>query len=251
VLAELAERVRALNPRALVISEMETGDMRPIEVWGHDAQWADEFHHELHVLLSREHAGYYANYDGSVEGLARQLERRPPSRLVFCSQNHDQVGNRALGDRPASDELAIRAAALLFAPQTPLLFMGEEYGERRPFMFFTDHADPAIASATREGRVREVHGGVAGAELPDPQDPATFERSKLDPSHGDAVLLALYTRLLAFRRLLRASVEAEVEVKVEINGGLLRLARGRAVLILNFSDGELDGVPRRGVRLDV
>ena len=89
----------------LVIAEMETGDLRPIEEWGLDAQWADELHHLLHVLLTGEHDGYYADYQPSVTELARQLERTPSERLVVCSQNHDQVGNRAVGDRPAADEL--------------------------------------------------------------------------------------------------------------------------------------------------
>ena len=87
------------------------------------------------------------------------------------SQNHDQVGNRALGDRPAAGELRLRAALTLFAPQIPLLFMGEEYGERRPFQFFTDHDDPFVADATREGRRREFaeFAAFAGEDVPDPQ----------------------------------------------------------------------------------
>ena len=109
LLAELAERVREANPRALVISEIEPGDLRPLRAWGHDAQWADELHHELHVLLTGERDGYYGDY-GSLEGLAAQLERTPAERLVVCSQNHDQVGNRALGDRPRPEELRLRAA---------------------------------------------------------------------------------------------------------------------------------------------
>ena len=122
---------------------------------GHDAQWADELHHELHVLLSGETFGHYEGY-GSVSGLARQLERKPAERLVVCSQNHDQVGNRAFGDRPEEHELEPRARTLLFAPQTPLIFMGQEYGERAPFRFFTDHDDPEIAEATRQGRKQRV-----------------------------------------------------------------------------------------------
>ncbi len=189
VLAELAERVRAIAPETLIVSEMETGNLAPVERWGHDAQWADEFHHELHVLLTGERDGYYAGY-GTVEGLARQLLHTPPEPLVFCSQNHDQVGNRAAGDRPATDELPLRAALLLFAPQTPLLFMGEEYGERNPFQFFTDHIDPRVAEATRQGRRREFAGfaGFAAEDVPDPQAIETFERSKLDRSKADEEL---------------------------------------------------------------
>jgi maltooligosyltrehalose trehalohydrolase len=225
VLAELAERVTP----ALVISEIEPGDLRPIEDWGHDAQWADELHHELHVLLTGEREGYYAEY-GSLEGLARQLERTPPERFVVCSQNHDQVGNRALGDRPRPEELRIRAAVTLFAPQTPLLFQGEEYGERRPFQFFTDHVDPTIAEATREGRRREfaAFAGFAGEEVPDPQAPETFERSKLDPTAADDALRAFYRELLALRRGLPREVSTSVE------GRVLRVRRGEVELVADF-----------------
>ena len=239
VLAELATRVHALNPCALVISEMTTGDSRPIDVWGHDAMWADEFHHVLHVLLTGEQEGYYENYRPSVTELGRQVQRTPPERLVFCSQNHDQVGNRALGDRPARDELEFRAAALLFAPQTPLLFMGEEYGERQPFQFFTDHDDPLIAQATREGRKEEfaTFAAFSGTEVPDPQDPATFERSKLRPEEGDADLLAFYKRLVRLRR----DLPREVAVEADESARVLRVSRGRAELALD--------VPTRGVAL--
>jgi maltooligosyltrehalose trehalohydrolase len=232
VLAELADRVRAIDDRVLVIAEMETGDLRPIEEWGLDAQWADEFHHVLHVLLTNEDEGYYGGYQPSVSALGRQLERVPPERLVFASQNHDQVGNRALGDRPAVDELRIRAATLLLAPQTPLLFMGEEYGERRPFQYFTDHHDPAIAEATREGRRREFAHFTAfsGEEVPDPQDPATFERSRLEPGNGDDQLRAFYKQLLALRRELPRAVEIDVDEGAET----LRLRRGRVELQLDF-----------------
>ena len=114
-------------------------------------------------------------------------EDRPAERLVICAQNHDQVGNRALGDRlPAGRAPARRGRALLFAPQVPLLFMGEEYGETAPFQFFTDHDDPAIATATREGRRKEFakFAAFAGEDVPDPQALATFERSKLRPGGG-------------------------------------------------------------------
>jgi maltooligosyltrehalose trehalohydrolase len=175
VLKELRERVDGF-----VISEMETGDLRPIEQWGHDAQWEDALHHELHVLLTGEHEGYYANY-GTADGLKRELERSNP-RFVACAQNHDQVGNRAAGDRlpPEQDRLAL--TVVLLSRDTPLVFMGEEYGETRPFQFFTDHIDPAIAEATREGRKKEfaAWASFSGEGVPDPQSPETFERSKLD-----------------------------------------------------------------------
>ena len=226
VLAELAERVREANPRALVISEMETGDLRPIADWGHDAQWADELHHELHVLLTGEREGYYEPYRGSVADLARLVEREPAERLVLCVQNHDQVGNRAVGDRPPPAAARLQAAILLFAPQTPLLFMGEEYGERRPFQFFTDHIDPAIAEATREGRKREFarFAGFSADDVPDPQARETFERSKLDPDAGDEELRAFYGELLRLRRELPREVEASGDDETRV----LRVRRGES-----------------------
>jgi maltooligosyltrehalose trehalohydrolase len=233
VLAELADRVRAVDPRALVTSEMETGDLRPIGEWGHDAQWADDLHHVLHVLLTGEREGYYSEYEPSVEELWRTLMRTPAERLVVCSQNHDQVGNRALGDRPKPDELPLRAATVLLAPQTPLLFMGEEYGEQRPFQFFTDHIDPAIAEATREGRRREfeLFSAFSGQDVPDPQDPETFERSKLDPGAGDPEVRDLYKRLLELRRELPKGISIEADE----NAGVLRICRGDVEVVLDFS----------------
>jgi maltooligosyltrehalose trehalohydrolase len=247
VLAELAARVRAIDPRTLVTSEMETGDLRPIEQWGHDAQWADEFHHLLHVLLTGEREGYYGDYAPSVAALARQYERTPAPRLIFCSQNHDQVGNRALGDRPPRGELRLRAAALLLAPQTPLLFMGEEYGEQQPFQFFTDHTDPAIAEATRVGRAREFESFTAfsGEDVPDPQAPETFERSKLAPEAGDSALRSFYTSLLAARR----EFPTDVAVEPDERACTLRIRRGSLSALLNFSEREVEGVPPRDVQV--
>jgi maltooligosyltrehalose trehalohydrolase len=175
VLRELRDRVGGL-----LISETEPGDMRPTEEWGHDAQWADALHHELHVLLTGEREGYYAGY-GTLKGLERELERSAP-RFVACAQNHDQVGNRALGDRLPPDQDRIALLVVLLSRDTPLVFMGEEYGETRPFQFFTDHIDPRIAEATREGRKQEfaAWASFAGEDVPDPQARETFERSKLD-----------------------------------------------------------------------
>jgi maltooligosyltrehalose trehalohydrolase len=234
VLVELADRVRELDPRTLVISEMEVGDLRPIEEWGHDAQWADEFHHEQHVLITGERDGYYADYRGSVADLARQLERTPPERLVFCVQNHDQVGNRAVGDRPPAAAARLQTALLLFAPQTPLIFMGQEYGERTPFQYFTDHVDPAIAEATREGRRREFGGfaGFSADDVPDPQALETFEHSRLDPAHGDPDLRAFYAELLR----LRGELPRQVSVAADEERRILRVRRGSVELVADFAN---------------
>src|SRR5262249_25520495 len=152
VCAELKQRVGD----ALVISETAVGDRRPIEEWGHDAQWFDATHHGLHVLLTGEAEGYYSGF-GPLGRLGQDLQGRghDPRRLVVYAQNHDQNGNRADGDRLPEDALRVAAAVTLFSPCTPLLFMGEEWFERVPFQYFTDHDDPASANTAREGRRRE------------------------------------------------------------------------------------------------
>jgi maltooligosyltrehalose trehalohydrolase len=232
VMVELADRTRAARPAALVIAEMEVGDRRPITKWGHDAQWADEFHHALHVLLTGEHDGYYASY-GRVADLARAYEEKPAERLVICAQNHDQVGNRAFGDRLPAQARRVAAACVLFAPHLPLLLMGEEYGESAPFQFFADHDDPAIAEATREGRRREFakFAAFAGEDVPDPQARSTFERSRVDPARRDDELARLYAELIAMRRALPREVETEVDEEAR----RLRVRRGNAELSVDFT----------------
>ena len=175
LMRELRERVDGL-----LISETRPDDLRPTEQWGHDAQWNDALHHELHVLLTGEREGYYAAY-GTAEGLRRELERSNP-RFVACAQNHDQVGNRAAGDRLPPDKDRLALVTVLLSRDTPLVFMGEEYGETRPFLFFTDHIDPRIADATRKGRKKEfaAWASFTHEDVPDPQALETFERSKLD-----------------------------------------------------------------------
>jgi maltooligosyltrehalose trehalohydrolase len=231
VLAELAERVRASNPRALVISEMELGNRAPIEEWGHDAQWEDGLHHALHVLLTGEREGYYRPY-GKVADLARAIEDPAGERLVVCAQNHDQVGNRAVGDRPPPETRRIAAACVLLSPHVPLLFMGEEYGETAPFQFFTDHDDPAIAEATRAGRREEFRRfkAFAGEDVPDPQARETFERSRLEPAAGDPELRAFYAELIRVRRGLPPEVETDFDEKRRV----LRVRRGGVELVADF-----------------
>jgi maltooligosyltrehalose trehalohydrolase len=153
---------------------------------------------------------------------------------VVCAQNHDQVGNRALGDRLPEDALRVAAAVTLFSPCTPLLFMGEEWFETAPFQFFTDHIDPAIADATREGRRREFADFVSfsGAEVPDPQAVETFLRSKLEPREPDP----LYRELLALRRELPNELDAEADE----NANVLRLRRGKATLVADFANRRVE-----------
>jgi maltooligosyltrehalose trehalohydrolase len=229
ICAELAARVRDASPRALVISEMAVDDWRPIDEWGHDAQWADATHHDLHALLTGEHDGYYADR-GSVTQLAADLEGdgHDPRRLVVCAQNHDQVGNRAVGDRLPPDALRVAAAVVLFSLCTPLLFMGEESLESHPFQFFTDHLDPAIADATREGRRREFEAfaSFSGEDVPDPQAIETFERSKLAQAEPDA----LYRELLELRR----GLPRDLVVEADEAANVLRMRRGGVEVVADF-----------------
>ena len=228
VLAELADRVRAANPRALVISEVGPPDFRPLTDWGHDAMWLDNLHHALHVALTGERDGYYASFDGSMASIAAELARPEGAQIVACAQNHDQVGNRALGDRLPAAKRRVAAAVVLFSPLTPLLFQGEEWGETAPFRFFTDHIDPFVADATRAGRRREFAGfaGFAG-DVPDPQGRDSFEASRLSQAEPED----LYVRLLRLRR----ELPRELEVAVDEEARTLALRRGRATLRVDFA----------------
>src|SRR5215208_4109587 len=227
VLKELRDRVKALSTDAFVISEMGPEDFRPLEEWGHDAMWLDNLHHELHVLLTGEREGYYADF-GTMDGLVHELTREHPEQLVVCAQNHDQVGNRAVGDRLPPDAHRVALAVVLFSTATPLVFMGEEYDESRPFQFFTDHIDPFIADATREGRRREFakFSAFGGGEVPGPQAVETFDRSKLEPREPEP----LYRALLSLRRELPRELEATAD------GNRLTLRRGSATLVADMDN---------------
>jgi maltooligosyltrehalose trehalohydrolase len=229
VLAELADRVHAANPDALVISEMGPPDFRPLREWGHDAMWLDDLHHALHVALTGEQDGYYGDFDGSMARIAAELGRPEGAQIVAAAQNHDQVGNRALGDRLPDAKRRLAASVVLFSTYTPLLFQGEEYGETAPFRFFTDHVDPFIADATREGRRREFEGfaGFRG-DVPDPQDAESFELSKLTPREPEQ----LYADLLR----LRHELPRRLEVATDEDARRLTLRRGRATLEVDFAN---------------
>lgn len=241
LLEELTVETAALSahlgrPLSL-IAESDLNDPRLITPraaggYGLTGQWNDDLHHAVHTAVSGERQGYYADF-GSLACLAQTLThgffhagtyssfrgrthgvplRRdliPGSALLGYTCTHDQIGNRALGDRPSAyltpGQLAVKAALVLLSAGTPMLFMGEEWGARTPFQFFTSHTDPAVAAATAAGRRAEfAEHGWATDEVPDPQDPATFTRSTLDwtePTHEPhARLLACYRALLALRK---------------------------------------------------
>ncbi|WP_438019502.1 malto-oligosyltrehalose trehalohydrolase [Sorangium sp. So ce315] len=237
ILREIAERARAAGGgrRVVVIAEDSLNDARlvtPVEQGGHglDGVWADDFHHELRVCFAGDRDGYFEDHEGTAETIAATIRKGwlyegqvskhagkprgtpaepvPPPRFVHCIQNHDQIGNRALGDRLGETvtQAAFRtmSALLLITPYTPLLFMGQEWNARTPFQYFTDH-NAELGRLVTEGRRREFQyfTSFSGAEVPDPQDPRTFQRSKLDfrerqrPEH--AGVLAWYRELLGLR----------------------------------------------------
>jgi maltooligosyltrehalose trehalohydrolase len=267
IVAAIARRAHAANPRALVIAESGLNDpkvVRPPERggWGCDAAWADDFHHALHVALTGETDGWYEEFtdlgtlvkafhrphvhDGTFSTFRGRRFGAPaddvaPERFVVFSANHDQVGNRAFGDRLPAEARPLAALLTCLAPFTPMLFQGEEYGERAPFLFFSDHIDPEIAAATREGRRREFAAFEAfGREVPDPQDPATFAASKLTRDGEPPGMRELYEAVLD----LRAEVGGE-EAEAEHEDRRLTVRRGPYRILANFSEQPwpLDGEP--------
>jgi maltooligosyltrehalose trehalohydrolase len=264
IVAAIARRVHALEPGAYVIAESGLNDprvMRPTDRGGYDcdAAWADDFHHALRTLITDEHDGYYADF-GEVADLAKAMHRPhvddgryspfrrrrfgapaddvPVERFVVFAQDHDQVGNRAFGDRLPAEARPLAAFCTLLSPFTPMLFMGEEYGEPAPFQFFTNHIDPDIAEATRNGRRQEFARFAAfgdANEIPDPEDPATFQRSKLS-RQVDPAILALYGQLIRARRQLPAGDADEIRFD-EVDRWLL-VRRGPFEIVCNF-DREL------------
>ncbi|MGA9858716.1 MAG: malto-oligosyltrehalose trehalohydrolase [Solirubrobacteraceae bacterium] len=274
IVAAVARRVHAVDTRAHVIAESGMNDpvvMRSPDRggWGCDAAWADDFHHALRTLITEERDGYYADF-GSVAQLAKAFHRPhvddgdyspfrrrrfgapaediAPEAFVVFSQNHDQVGNRAYGDRMPAAARPLAAFCTLLSPFTPQLFMGEEYGELAPFQFFSNHIDEEIAIATREGRRAEFASFAAfGGEVPDPEDPATFERSKLS-RRRDPGLVRLYRELIAARRRLAAGTPQEIEFDERYRWLIVR--RGEHQLVCNLGTGPVT-VPCDGETIEL
>jgi maltooligosyltrehalose trehalohydrolase len=256
IVAAIARRVHAANPRALVIAESGLNDpkvMRSPERggWGCDAAWADDFHHALRVALTGETDGWYAEFtdlgtlakafhrphvhDGTYSTFRGRRFGAPaddvaPERFVVFSADHDQVGNRAFGDRLPVAARPLAALLTCLAPFTPMLFQGEEYGETAPFLFFSDHIDAEIADATRAGRRREFAAFAAfGREVPDPQDPQTFLDSKLTRAGDPPGLRELYAAALALRPAL-----TEEEAHADCSDRRLTVRRGPYRILANF-----------------
>lgn len=279
ILRELAELAQSLSPPRLLIAEDERNLAALVQETGLDAVWADDFHHQLRVTLTGERSGYYAAYHASVPGIAEAINRgwlyagqhdpvsgrargTSPDALaahafVYCIQNHDQVGNRALGDRLSErvgyERFRGASLLLLFLPMTPLLFMGQEWSATTPFLYFTDH-EPELGKLVTEGRRREFSAfpGFADAEqralIPDPQAEATFRSSKLRWSERELgehrATLDLYRAALTLRRtdpVLAGSTRKQLLASAAEDVLIVNRWRGnqRRVLIVNFQTSEL------------
>jgi maltooligosyltrehalose trehalohydrolase len=276
-LEQLAMEVKDLEAHLgrhlVLIAESDLNDPRvvtPREAsgFGIDAQWSDDFHHALHSVLTGERFGYYQDF-GSFEHLAKALRnayvydgrfstfrgrphgRRPQglssSRFLGYLQTHDQVGNRAKGERSSRlmtlDRLKIGAALVVCSPFVPMLFQGEEYAASSPFLYFSDHVDPEIGRAVSEGRRREFAAfGWSPEEVPDPQDAATFEQSKLDWSELDREphrgMLEWHRQVISLRRSIPALTDGQLDrVGVRIDGcqQWLVLRRGEIAVACNMA----------------
>jgi maltooligosyltrehalose trehalohydrolase len=292
ILEEMAIETAALSAHLgrplTLVAESDLNDTRLVTPregggYGLDAQWSDDFHHALHVALTGETSGYYADFaplsalakvcnrgffhDGSwssfrgrAHGAPVDTAHMPAWRLVVCSQDHDQIGNRARGDRLTEhlddDQLACAALLTLCGPFTPMLFMGEEWAASTPFQFFTSHPEPELGRITAEGRIKEFERmGWDAAEVPDPQDPATFERSKLDWSEHSggrhARLLDVYRHLAALRRSLPELTDpafSSLTAYANEETRVFTMRRGDLLLAVNFGT-EPTTLPESGALL--
>jgi maltooligosyltrehalose trehalohydrolase len=270
--AALANQVR--RPLFL-IAESDSNDPRVVartEVGGYgmDAQWSDDFHHALHAALTGEKSGYYSDFGGLAPVAValrqafvhageytprrRRVHGRKPvgisgTRFLGYLQNHDQVGNRAAGERSSHlmsvGRLKVGAALVLLSPFVPMLFQGEEWGASTPFQYFTDHSDPSLGRAVSEGRRREFASfGWAPEDVPDPQAVETLERSKLQwdevTASPHAELLDWHRRLIELRRSVPALTDGRmdaVRVSYDEAAGWLVVGRGPVVVAANIGDG--------------
>ena len=283
ILRELADETAALSAEVgrplTLIAESDLNDPTMIDPAGHGmtAQWSDDYHHALHVALTGETTGYYEDF-ASLGALAKTATRgffhdgtfssfrgrdhgrpipesTPTWRLVTFSQDHDQIGNRAVGDRLTASldegQLAIAAVLTLAGPFTPMLFMGEEWAASTPWQFFTSHPEQELGEIVAQGRIKEFERmGWDPAVVPNPQDPATFSRSKLDWSERSegrhARILAIYRELARLRRelpQLRDASFASLFAEFDDATGYFRLDRGSLSILVNFGSEPLPLIP--------
>lgn len=277
-------RAAALGRIIPVIAESDLNDRRVIDGvkrggYGLAGQWNDDFHHALHTVLTGERDGYYADF-GSVDQLAKAYtdgfvydgqpsafrgrphgtptRDLPAEQFVVCAQDHDQVGNRAQGERLGAlvgfEALKVAAAAVLLSPNVPLLFMGEEYGEPSPFLYFASFEDQGLGEAVRRGRREEFARFAWSGEIPDPQAPAAFERSRLHWELQDRVphrpLWSYYRELIRLRhayRVLGPGGKRHLAARPAGEGKVLeiwrRYGRGEAAVLL-FNLGPEGTQPR-------
>ncbi len=273
---EVSSRSTFLRRPMPLIAESDLNDPRLITAregggYGLTAQWSDDFHHALYVSLTGDISGYYADFDslaalgkvyesgffhtgtrssfrGRTHGHPIDTWRTPTWRLVVCSDNHDQIGNRATGERLSSKispaRQAIAAMLTLLSPFTPMIFMGEEWGAETPWRFFTSHPERELAERVRAGRLEEFSQMEwVTSDVPDPQDPRTFEASRLDwselekPSHAE--LLDFTRRLITIRRSYPDFTDPRFEEGRALSNdeaGWLLLERGDMVMVVNFGD---------------
>jgi len=279
ILRELSHMVSSLEPRKILVGEDERNDPDTMNVLGLDAVWADDFHHQVHVALTQERDGYYRGYEPGLGGIADTLSRGwlyegehyaptgtsrgkraeglSAASFVYCIQNHDQVGNRALGERLSAlasvDAYCAASTLLLLLPMTPLLFMGQEWAASTPFLYFTDHEEE-LGHAVSAGRREEFSSFSAfadparRAEIPDPQARETFERSRLrweERTEGEHTrVLDLYRELLRLRRTDRVFRHGSRErLHVEAKDGVLVvrqwLESDSRIVLVNFTGEDL------------
>jgi len=274
--SSVQEVARELRRAVCVIAESDENDAKLVrpqsrDGYGLDAMWSDDFHHAVHSVITGEREGYFQDF-GDIRQIARALREGyvfqgeyfkfwnvprgtsaaevPLPANVICIQNHDQIGNRAKGERltalASTAQRRAAAALLLLAPHTPLLFMGEEYDEPAPFQFFTSYGDPQIVEAVRKGR-REEFKQFGGGDVPDPQDPATFERSRLNwklaTPENDA--LKWYRALIELRKRFVTSAERACDARIVTNGAsealLMTVPKSdpKHAVLVSFSGPEL------------
>ncbi len=281
ILRELSEQVQMLNRQTgakhFLIGECDLNDTRFINAldqdgYGLDAQWCDDWHHALHALMTGERQGYYSDF-GSLSHLTRAFNHayvypghysscrkrffappakgQPGQRFVVFTQNHDQVGNRTKGDRLSTmldpESLKLAAGAMLASPFVPMLFMGEEYAEESPFLYFVSHGDEKLLDKISKGRKHEFPALTKQGEPPDPASEESFERSRLrwdwPRNESKKQMLAFYKRLIALRkgeRLLKPGKRDNIQAFEDAGKKAIILSRkaGREslVAVMNFAE---------------